>query len=1420
MSRHLRTRHNRHEDGPDGPLEDEGFRDDNGIIHTSNRSLRKINYAEIESGFDFLENEDDDPAKGLSIPATDPAEPPLEPTEPTEPAEPTEPEPVDDPNDVYEDDEDDEDVVGNGYRPQNNGHNGRRSRRARSRGRKVTDPEEDDESFHEDDVEEEDDDDEDVDSEGNSAKGEEYYARRRRQREDKNFVVPDPEDDEQENGDEDDDEDISYYRGRRGRGRPKRERSPSPSVNVAKRLRRRTRSAYAAAAVQDADVDGMGHDAVHNPEALSLRDEIRELQDDSPIQEKRSLRERTKPVNYKLPPPLSEATAENYLERQAAANALKNPSPRGRRGGNYNHNAGPARRLFPTGGPFGGNDVTTIFGKNTNFYHQGPPAISGVGNADANNKLILDSDSSEDEILPLGAKPKPKSDNASKRKKKQEIADLDPLGVDMNVKFEDVGGLDNYIDQLKEMVALPLLYPELYQNFDITPPRGVLFHGPPGTGKTLMARALAASCSSEGRKITFFMRKGADVLSKWVGEAERQLRLLFEEAKKQQPSVIFFDEIDGLAPVRSSKQEQIHASIVSTLLALMDGMDNRGQVIVIGATNRPDAVDPALRRPGRFDREFYFPLPDVRGREKIIKIHTKNWKPPLSVKFVQNLATLTKGFGGADLRALCTEAALLSIQRQYPQIYRSNEKLAVDPNKVKVGVKDFMMALKKIVPSSARSSGDAAQPLPDSIKPLLQFQFENIINKIKRILPEDGESNLGKDSSLIQEYLDYEDFYAFGNNGNGDEDDDGDDQGFAKHEMLTRLAESRVCNPKLLITGPAGNGQQYIGAALLHYLEQFNVQRLDLASLLSESTRTIEAAIIQGFIEARGRQPSIVFIPNIDIWSQAVPEAAIFTLMSLFRSLQSNEKVFLLGISEVHKDTNILDGPLSHFEFSDNICHIDIPSARQRSDYFTSIVKILRMKPFEFKTKRRRRKPLPALPPAKSESSLDNTGENGEILSSSEALRRKLKTFQHQDMRLKNILKIKLSGLMDLFKNRYKRFRKPPIEDDYLVHLFEPPTDPNWQPAYTKDNNMILEVTTGRRFFNMDLDIVEERLWNGYYSEPKQYLKDIELIYRDANTMGDRERIIKASEMFANAQMGIEDMSTPDFIRECKATRQRDLERQELFLKDEESRVAAEQKQLTSSEVNPTAGGGADIVGVGDGNQLQAQLRATIPENKEIDDSKINPTISLDFTAPEASEADSPENHDITATGDTTKLLIENSENPESPAEESNKEPEEGKEENGITGSNLDEPSKDTRKNDSQENVPIHINPQVPHIDATGDNNPKDEDDSKKQESTKEVAGNSAENEQMETSSEPNALHTSEEGPEEYSESEDTSKELKIDESALSTVIKLLDKETEGYTVSRLQEIYSRLVDVAWEDRFSWDKSGTIEKILHIVNHH
>ncbi len=157
-------------------------------------------------------------------------------------------------------------------------------------------------------------------------------------------------------------------------------------------------------------------------------------------------------------------------------------------------------------------------------------------------------------------------------------ADANPIALDTSVTWNEVGGLENHVNALKEMVLLPLLYPEIFSKFDCKPPRGVLFYGPPGCGKTLVARALANTCSVSGQQVSFFMRKGADCLSKWVGEAERQLRLLFEQARLHQPSIIFFDEIDGLAPVRSAKQDQIHASIVSTLLALMDGLDDRGQV--------------------------------------------------------------------------------------------------------------------------------------------------------------------------------------------------------------------------------------------------------------------------------------------------------------------------------------------------------------------------------------------------------------------------------------------------------------------------------------------------------------------------------------------------------------------------------------------------------------------------------------------------------------------------------------------------------------------------------------------------------------------------------------------------------------------------------------------------------------------------
>lgn len=248
------------------------------------------------------------------------------------------------------------------------------------------------------------------------------------------------------------------------------------------------------------------------------------------------------------------------------------------------------------------------------------------------------------------------------------LADVQPMEMDSGVTFDSVGGLKEYVNSLKEMVMFPLLYPELFEQFKIIPPRGVLFYGPPGTGKTLLARALANECSTENKKVAFFMRKGADCLSKWIGESERQLRLLFDQAYQMRPSIIFFDEIDGLAPVRSSRQDQIHSSIVSTLLALMDGLDNRGEIVIIGATNRIENIDPALRRPGRFDRELRFSLPCKSTRKEILKLHTKSWDPPVSEPLMNVLAAKTLGYCGADLKGLTAEAALNALRRLYPQV--------------------------------------------------------------------------------------------------------------------------------------------------------------------------------------------------------------------------------------------------------------------------------------------------------------------------------------------------------------------------------------------------------------------------------------------------------------------------------------------------------------------------------------------------------------------------------------------------------------------------------------------------------------------------------------------------------------------------------------------------------------------------------
>ena len=253
--------------------------------------------------------------------------------------------------------------------------------------------------------------------------------------------------------------------------------------------------------------------------------------------------------------------------------------------------------------------------------------------------------------------------------------------------WETLAGMEREIKVLKEVALLPLVYPEAFERLGVNPGRGVLLHGPPGTGKTAAVRALLGAAARGPRPVSFFNRKGADCLGKYMGEAERSLRLLFQEAERRQPSIIFFDEVDGLAPARKSgggsgdAHDQIHGSVVATLLALMDGLNPRGSVVVVAATNRPDAVDPALRRPGRFDRELHFSLPGPAARREILRLHTREWRPQPPERTIAAVAARTEGAAGADLRALCSAALLSALRRRVPRLLSGDatrERLAAE----------------------------------------------------------------------------------------------------------------------------------------------------------------------------------------------------------------------------------------------------------------------------------------------------------------------------------------------------------------------------------------------------------------------------------------------------------------------------------------------------------------------------------------------------------------------------------------------------------------------------------------------------------------------------------------------------------------------------------------------------------------------
>ncbi|KAF8695960.1 hypothetical protein HU200_036838 [Digitaria exilis] len=488
--------------------------------------------------------------------------------------------------------------------------------------------------------------------------------------------------------------------------------------------------------------------------------------------------------------------------------------------------------------------------------------------------------------------------------------------------WESVAGLSDVIQSMKEVVILPLLYPEFFNSLGLTPPRGVLLHGHPGTGKTLSVRALIGACSQGNRRIAYFARKGADCLGKYVGDAERQLRLLFQVAERCQPSIIFFDEIDGLAPSRSRQQDQTHNSVVATLLSLLDGLKSRGSVIVIGATNRPDAIDPALRRPGRFDREIYFPLPTFEDRSAILSLHTKNWPSPISGAFLSLIASQTVGYAGADLQAICTQAAINALKRTCPlhDILRSAEK-GVEHGRVPlpsvlVEERDWLAALAAAPPPcSQREAGMAANDLvsspldsflvPSLVKPLAQLLISLYLDErvwlplsllkasgcIKEVVFSSMERNSVPHtfwSSYLNSLIQQKDIASkiktiLSKCGLVSTQLGSHDSMLPSLETQENFSGSRLNSTgshmkgglphklsgfRVLVAGAPRSGQQHLIRCLLHgFTGQIVIHKLDLATMAQEGNGDIFNGLTQILLKCLNLGRCIIYMPRIDLWA-------------------------------------------------------------------------------------------------------------------------------------------------------------------------------------------------------------------------------------------------------------------------------------------------------------------------------------------------------------------------------------------------------------------------------------------------------------------------------------------------------------------------------------------------------------------------
>lgn len=378
--------------------------------------------------------------------------------------------------------------------------------------------------------------------------------------------------------------------------------------------------------------------------------------------------------------------------------------------------------------------------------------------------------------------------------------------------YDDLGGLDNEIKKIREMVEMPLRHPELFEKVGIEAPKGVLLYGPPGTGKTLLARAVAGETSAH-----FVHVSGPEIMGKYHGESEERMRSIFEEAKKNAPSVIFIDEIDSIAPKRDEVSGEVEKRVVSQLLTLMDGLNSRGKVVVIAATNRPDSIDGALRRPGRFDREMEIGIPDKKGRYDILRIHTQGMPMEENVD-LDYISKVTHGFVGADLQALSKEAAMGALRRIIPDVDLEQDRIPSDTlQKIRITSEDFREALREVRPSALR---EVLVQVPD--------------------VSWDDVGGLAQLKTELQESIEWP----------------------LKHTKAFKFVGAEPPHG-ILLHGPPGTGKTLIAKALAHETNS-NFISIKGPALLSKWVGESEKGVREIFRKARQAAPCVIFFDEID----------------------------------------------------------------------------------------------------------------------------------------------------------------------------------------------------------------------------------------------------------------------------------------------------------------------------------------------------------------------------------------------------------------------------------------------------------------------------------------------------------------------------------------------------------------------------